>query len=353
MLGAAEQLSVAVAVALGRTATPLASKEIVVLLATIVGAALSTTVTALVAVVTFPEASVAVIVTVFEPRSAQPNALGVMLTVGADVQLSDVLLTTSDVAIVAAPEASNVTVTAPDTVAIVGALLSTTVNVTCEVVAFPEASVATTVTVLLPRSVQEKVLGVIVNIGVPQLSPTLDARLLIEIEAAPEASSATSANVLNMVTVGAMLSSTVTVNVCVATLPLASAAVTVTVLAPRSEQVNVVLLYVTFGVEVQLSAAVAVADGSVTTPLPSSANVVLLTVITGAALFTTEIVLVAVDVLPASSVAVIVTVTEPASLQVKLLGLTLNDGVAEQLSVAEARSLALTEPAPEASRTRE
>ena len=47
MLGAAEQLSVAEAVALGRTATPLASKEIVVLLATIVGAALSTTVIAL------------------------------------------------------------------------------------------------------------------------------------------------------------------------------------------------------------------------------------------------------------------------------------------------------------------
>ena len=76
----------------------------------------------------------------------------------------------------------------------------------------------------------------------PQLSLTFDARLLIEIEAAPVASSATSANVLNIVTVGAMLSSTVTVNVCVATLPLASAAVTVTVLAPRSEQVNVVLL---------------------------------------------------------------------------------------------------------------
>ena len=129
MLGAAEQLSVAEAVALGRTATPLASKEIVVLLATIVGAALSTTVIALVAVCAFPEASVAVMVTVFEPRSAHPNALGVMVTVGVAVQLSDVLLTTSVVVIVAAPEASNTTVTAPDTAVIDGAVLSTTVMV--------------------------------------------------------------------------------------------------------------------------------------------------------------------------------------------------------------------------------
>ena len=111
MLGAAEQLSVAEAVAFGSTATPLASRVIVVLLATIVGAALSTTVTALVAVLTFPEASVAVMVTVFEPRSAHPKELGVIVTVGVAVQLSDVLLTTSVVAIVAAPEASNTTVT--------------------------------------------------------------------------------------------------------------------------------------------------------------------------------------------------------------------------------------------------
>ena len=242
MLGAAEQLSVAEAVALGRTATPLASKEIVVLLATIIGAALSTTVTALVAVLTFPEASVAVIVTVFEPRSAQPNALGVMLTVGADVQLSEVLLTTSDVAIVAAPEASNTTVTAPDTAVIDGAVLSTTVNVTCEVVVFPDASVAVIVTVFVPKSPQPKVLGVMVTVGAPQLSVTLDTTSFMPIAAAPFTLSATSAIADNVVIEGAMLSSTVTVMVDVAVLPDASVAVIVTVFAPRSAHVNVVWL---------------------------------------------------------------------------------------------------------------
>jgi hypothetical protein len=56
--------------------------------------------------------------------------LGVIVTVGALVQLSEVLLTTSDDVIVAAPLASNVTLTAPEIVVMLGAVLSTTVTVT-------------------------------------------------------------------------------------------------------------------------------------------------------------------------------------------------------------------------------
>ena len=141
-----------------------------------------------------------------------------------------------------APFASNATVTVPDTVAIVGALLSTTVNVTCEVVAFPEASVAVMVTVFVPKSPQPKLLGVMVTVGAPQLSVTLETTSFMPIAAAPFASSATSAIVDNVIIEGAMLSSTVTIIVDVAALPDASVAVIVTVFAPRSAHVNVVWL---------------------------------------------------------------------------------------------------------------
>ena len=130
MLGDEVQLSVAVAVELGNRAIPFEFNVNVALLAEIVGAVASTTVTDFVAVLTLPEASVAVIVTALLPRSEHPNVLGVIVIVGALVQLSEVLLTTSDDVIVAAPLASNVTVTAPEIVVMLGAVLSTTVTVT-------------------------------------------------------------------------------------------------------------------------------------------------------------------------------------------------------------------------------
>lgn len=94
----------------------------------------------------------------------------------------------------------------------------------------------------VPKSPQPKLLGVIVTVGAPQLSVTLDTTSFMPIAAAPFASSATSAIVDNVVIEGALLSSTVTVIVDVAALPDASVAVIVTVFAPRSAHVNVVWL---------------------------------------------------------------------------------------------------------------
>ena len=207
MLGDEVQLSVAVAVELGNSAIPFEFNVNVALLAEIVGAVASTTVTDFVAVLTLPEASVAVIVTVLLPRSEHPNVLGVIVTVGALVQLSEVLLTTSDDVIVAAPLASNVTLTAPEIVVMLGAVLSTTVTDLVAVVAFPAPSVAVMVTVLLPISSQSNVLGETDTVSVEeQLSVVALITSDEVIVAAPLASKAIVTVPLSVVIVGAVLS---------------------------------------------------------------------------------------------------------------------------------------------------
>jgi len=207
MLGDEVQLSVAVAVELGNSAIPFEFNVNVALLAEIVGAVASTTVTDFVAVLTLPEASVAVIVTALLPRSEHPNVLGVIVTVGALVQLSEVLLTTSDDVIVAAPLASNVTLTAPEIVVMLGAVLSTTVTDLVAVVAFPAPSVAVMVTVLLPISSQSNVLGETDTVSVEeQLSVVALITSDEVIVAAPLASKAIVTVPLSVVIVGAVLS---------------------------------------------------------------------------------------------------------------------------------------------------
>ena len=80
----------------GRLTTPLEpSVNVIDAGAVIVGAVLSTTVTVLDAVLTFPEASVAVIVMVLLPRSLQSKLVALNVTVGDAVQLSVTLATTS------------------------------------------------------------------------------------------------------------------------------------------------------------------------------------------------------------------------------------------------------------------
>ena len=207
MLGDEEQLSAAVAAELDSTATPLASKVRVAAFAVIVGAVLSTTVIAFVAVVALPDPSVEVMVTVLLPKSEHPNVLGVIVTVGALVQLSEVLLTTSDDVIVAAPLASNVTLTAPEIVVMLGAVLSTTVTDLVAVVAFPAPSVAVMVTVLLPISSQSNVLGETDTVSVEeQLSVVALITSDEVIVAAPLASKAIVTVPLSVVIVGAVLS---------------------------------------------------------------------------------------------------------------------------------------------------
>ena len=164
-------------------------------------------------------------------------------------------------------------------------------------------------------------------------------------------SSSTEGAVPTVVIVGATASTTVTLKVVDAELPDASIVDTVTVLTPTSEQVNVEALYSTDGLLEQLSEAVAVPTGIVTTPLLVRLSVISDTAITGDVLSTTLIAFVAIDVFPEASVAVIVTVTEPKSLQSTELGETDITGVAVQLSTADAKALTSTLAEPFASNT--
>src|SRR5580658_10656490 len=122
----------------------------------------------------------------------------------------------------------------------VGAILSSTVTVAVAVEALPLSSVTVSVTVLAPRLEQVNAVLLRLNDAIVQLSvePLFTAAAVVE--ALPVASK-------YIVTfcataVGAILSSTVTVAVAVEALPLSSVTVSVTVLAPRFEQVNAVLL---------------------------------------------------------------------------------------------------------------
>ena len=138
-------------------------------------------------------------------------------------------------------------------------------------------------------------------------------------------------------------------NVSVELLYEASVEDTVTTLTPTSAQVKLDTLYTTAEL-LQLSAAEAVAKGSDTTPLLVKFRVISATVITGAVTSITLSALVAIEVLPASSVAVMVTVTEPKSSQSNELGDTVNDGFAVQLSIAPPTSSAANDASPLASR---
>ena len=138
-------------------------------------------------------------------------------------------------------------------------------------------------------------------------------------------------------------------NVSVELLFEASVEDTVTTLTPTSAQVKLDTLYTTAEL-LQLSAAEAVAKGSDTTPLLVKFRVISATVITGAVTSITLTALVAIEVLPASSVAVMVTVTEPKSSQSNELGDTVNDGFAVQLSIAPPTSSAANDASPLASR---
>ena len=164
------------------------------------------------------------------------------------------------------------------------------------------------------------------------------------IVAAPELSNANIGAVPTVVIDGAIASTTVTLNVSVELLFEASVEVTITTLTPTSAQVKLDTLYSNAEL-LQLSTAEAVANGSDTTPLLVKFRVISATVITGAVTSITLTALVAIEVLPASSVAVMVTVTEPKSSQSNELGETVNDGFAVQLSVASLTTSAETNEA--------
>jgi hypothetical protein len=124
----------------------------------------------LVVIPILPDASVAMMVIVVDPKSEQSTSVGVIVMVGDAVQLSVANATIVEVTTFAKPFEPSVTVTGDVIGNTTGAMLSTTVTEVVAVVVLPDASVAVTVTVFEPRSEQPKVLGDTLNVTPPQLS---------------------------------------------------------------------------------------------------------------------------------------------------------------------------------------
>ena len=199
-----------------------------------VGKILSWTVTVAVPVFTLPLTSVTVKVTVFAPTFADVNVDG-FTTIVAILQLSvDPLLTCAAVTL-AVPDAFNCTITG--CVITVGKMLSCTVTMAVPVLTFPFTSVTVKVTVLAPILAHEKLVGLTTIVAIPLLS--VEPLLIWEavILAVPDAFNAMVK--FCVITVGKILSWTVTVAVPVFTLPLTSVTVKVTVFAPTFADVNV------------------------------------------------------------------------------------------------------------------
>jgi hypothetical protein len=174
---AGPQLSVAVAKPAGIEALPAAFRGKVKeeLVNETTGLMASTTNTFFTMVETLPEASVAVIVTGTLPLPAQFTTVGEITTAIAPeaVQLSITDCITSATRMVALPVADKGLVTVPGTTLIVGAIPSWTITLTLEGVTLPDASVAVTVTTLLPKFVQLNTLGEYATVTGEQLSEVL------------------------------------------------------------------------------------------------------------------------------------------------------------------------------------
>ena len=130
----------------------------------------------------------------------------------------------------------------------VGSVVSSMVKVAVEEAAFPQASVAVKVTALAPVSPQRllKLVKLFVQVTLLQVSLAVAPPLLASqaenrpVRSPPVHSTELSAAATTMI--GAVLSTTVTVEVDVALLPQSSVTVRVMVVSPRSEQLKLVTL---------------------------------------------------------------------------------------------------------------
>jgi hypothetical protein len=198
-----------------------------------VGAILSTTVTVAVQVETFPFTSVTVSVTVFAPTLEQLNVFGVTDS-EAIPHASELPLLICAAVILAVPEEFRFIVMFWQIA--VGSTLSWTVTVARHVETFPFTSVTVSVTVFAPTLEQLNVFGETDNEAIPQLSVEPPSTSIASIDVFPLASNWTV--IFWQTAVGAMLSTTVTVDVQVETFPFTSVTVSVTVFAPTFAQVN-------------------------------------------------------------------------------------------------------------------
>ena len=201
-----------------------------------IGLTLSITTTVTVVLRLLLLASVAVKVTMLFPKSAPVKA--VLLKVKLEIpQLSLEPLFTIAVVKVALPLAFKYRLTVLFT-ARVGLVVSETVMVAFTVLKFPLASVPVKVTELAPLLVQSKVVLDNTKLAIAQLSVEPLFTKAAVILALPFASK--KMVLFCAVTIGLMVSTTVTTAVAVLKLPLPSVAVKVTLFAPRLLQLKLV-----------------------------------------------------------------------------------------------------------------
>ena len=193
-----------------------------------VGSILSTTVTSCEAVAVLPDASVTVQVTVVVPTGKLFGASFVVLETAQLSAVTGVPNVTFAAAALHWP-ASTFTVTSAGAV-IVGSMLSTTVTVCVAVTSLPLGSTAVHVTVVVPTG---KLLGASLDVVTLQLSAAVGLpRVTFAASALHAPASTFTVTLAGAVSVGSILSTTVTVWVEVTSLPLGSTAVHVTVVVP-------------------------------------------------------------------------------------------------------------------------
>ena len=201
-----------------------------------VGRVTSCTVTVALPVAGMPLVSVTVRVTVLSPTLAQVKLLGStdMVSMATSSKLPP---STSAAVMVALPAASSWTVWS--LVTTVGGVGSKTVAVALQLLVLPLLSVTVRVTVLSPMSALVKLLGDALSEAMPEAS-LLPLSMSAPVSVALPAPS--SGRLMSWQTAaGGMLSSMVTVETAVFTLPLLSVTVSVTLLAPISAIVKEVL----------------------------------------------------------------------------------------------------------------
>jgi hypothetical protein len=192
----------------------------------------STTVIVALHVELLPEASVAVIVTVFAPMAAIEPAAGDWVTVTTQASLVTTPAVRSGIR--AEQALSTLSVCDEAQLVMLGAVVSTTVKVVVQVELLPAASVTVIVTVVTPRLAALPASGdcVTVKDGL-QLSLASTPPVKSGSGAAQPAPASTVCAAAQAVIAGAVVSLTVKVTVCVVELPLPSAAVMTTEVTPR------------------------------------------------------------------------------------------------------------------------
>ena len=301
-------------------AFPVASKWTVIFWVVTTGLTVSATVTVAVPVFTFPFKSVTVKVTVFVPILAQVNELGVTDIIEVLIPQASVdPLLIWEAVIDAVPVAFNWTVMS--LVTTTGLTVSAIVTIAVPVLAFPFTSVTVKVTVLAPMFEQVNELGDtdMIELFIPQASVeplfTCDGKTII----LPVASKW--AVIFWVITLGLIVSKTVTIAVPVLTLLFTSLTVKVTVLVPTFKQLK--LLGVTINVEIpQASVEPLLIELAVIEAEPLAFKyIVLFWVFTiGVIVSNTVTIEVAVFTLPFTSVTESVTVFAPMLAQVNVLG---------------------------------